>query len=43
MGNSVENFYDLETWKRAHKFALIIYKISKDFPKSEMKMTFMKY
>jgi four helix bundle protein len=30
-----KNFYDLETWQTAHKYALNIYKITEKFPDSE--------
>lgn len=32
----IKSFTDLETWKEGHKLVLIIYKITKDFPKEEM-------
>lgn len=31
----IQKFTDLETWKQAHELALMIYKITKDFPKEE--------
>lgn len=31
----IKNFTDLNTWKEAHKLVLLIYKITKDFPKTE--------
>ena len=32
---SIENFYDLDVWKRGHKLVLEIYKITEDFPGNE--------
>lgn len=32
----IKSFTDLEAWKESHKFVLIIYKITKEFPKNEM-------
>ena len=32
----IKSFTDLDAWKEAHKLVLIIYKITKDFPKEEM-------
>lgn len=32
----IKTFTDLKTWGEAHKLVLIIYKITKDFPKEEM-------
>jgi four helix bundle protein len=32
----IKSFTDLNAWKEAHKLVLIIYKITKDFPKEEM-------
>lgn len=32
----INKFTDLEAWKEAHKLTLLIYKITKDFPRSEM-------
>ena len=32
----IKSFTDLEAWKEGHKFVLIIYKITKEFPKDEM-------
>lgn len=31
----IQSFTDLEVWKEAHKLVLIIYKLTKDFPKEE--------
>lgn len=31
----IKTFTDLETWKEAHRLVLIIYKITKTFPKEE--------
>jgi four helix bundle protein len=37
MENSkIKSFTDLNAWKEAHKLVLMIYKITKDFPKEEM-------
>ena len=33
---TIESFTDLNAWKKAHKLVLMIYKITKDFPKEEM-------
>lgn len=35
MREEVKSFTDLITWKKAHKFVLSVYKITKDFPKNE--------
>ena len=32
----IKSFTDLEAWKESHKFVLIIYKITKEFPRDEM-------
>lgn len=32
----IESFTDLNAWKEAHKFVLMIYKITKLFPKEEL-------
>ena len=32
----IKNFTDLEVWKEAHKLTLLIYKITQNFPKSEI-------
>jgi four helix bundle protein len=32
----IRSFTDLEVWKEAHKLAIVMYKISKTFPKEEM-------
>jgi len=32
----IRNFYDLDAWKEAHKLALGIYRITKEFPKEEL-------
>jgi len=32
----IKNFYDLDAWKKTHKFALDIYRITKGFPKEEL-------
>jgi four helix bundle protein len=31
----IENFYDLEAWKKAHELAIAIYKLTRGFPKEE--------
>lgn len=33
--NKIQFFTDLEVWREAHKFVLLIYKITKNFPKEE--------
>jgi len=33
---TIERFTDLDVWKEAHKLTLLIYKYTKDFPKSEI-------
>lgn len=35
MGNKIQSFTDLETWKQSHKLVLGIYEITKTFPKEE--------
>jgi len=35
MGNKIKSFTDLIGWKKAHQFVLKIYKITKNFPKTE--------
>ena len=32
----IRNFTDLEAWKDAHKLTLLIYKVTKNFPKEEI-------
>ncbi len=32
----IKSFTDLNTWKEAHKLVLMVYKITKDFPKEEL-------
>lgn len=32
----IQKFTDLEVWKCAHQLTLLVYKISKDFPREEM-------
>ncbi len=34
--NKIKSFTDLNAWKEAHKLVLMIYKITKDFPKEEI-------
>lgn len=31
----IKDFYDLEAWKESHSLALMVYKITQDFPKEE--------
>ena len=35
MYGKIKTFKDLETWKQAHKLVLVIYKLTKIFPKEE--------
>ncbi|MCL6096365.1 MAG: four helix bundle protein [Patescibacteria group bacterium] len=35
MNNKIKSFTDLNAWKEAHKLVVMIYKITKDFPKEE--------
>lgn len=30
------NFYDLDTWKKAHELVIEIYKVTKQFPRDEL-------
>ncbi len=32
----IKSFTDLEAWKESHKLVLMIYKVTRDFPKEEM-------
>ena len=32
----VKNFFDLKVWQEGHKLAVLVYKITKNFPKEEM-------
>ncbi|MDP3947295.1 MAG: four helix bundle protein [bacterium] len=34
--NKIQSFTDLEVWKEAHKLAVLIYEITKTFPKEEI-------
>jgi len=34
--NKIKDFKDLNTWQESHKLVLIIYKITKNFPKEEI-------
>lgn len=34
--NRIKNFVDLDAWKEGHKLVLIIYHVTKDFPKEEI-------
>lgn len=36
MLTKIESFTDLNAWKEAHKLALMVYKMTKDFPKEEL-------
>jgi len=36
MENHIQSFTGLQAWKEAHKFVLMIYKITNEFPKSEI-------
>ncbi len=36
MKTRIQNFYDLDAWKKAHRLTLEIYKITKSFPKEEI-------
>ncbi len=36
MPEKIKNFYDLDAWKKTHKFVLEIYKKTKKFPKEEL-------
>jgi four helix bundle protein len=36
MEKPAKNFQDLIVWQKAHQFVLSVYKLSKNFPKSEM-------
>jgi len=36
MNNKVQNFYDLEAWKKGHELTKEIYRITKKFPKEEL-------
>ena len=35
-GSKIKDFTDLETWKKAHELALMIYKVTERFPRSEV-------
>jgi four helix bundle protein len=34
--SKIKNFTDLDAWKEGHKLVLMIYKITKEFPKNEV-------
>ncbi len=34
--NKIKSFTDLDTWRKAHKLVLMIYKITSSFPKEEL-------
>jgi four helix bundle protein len=36
LGGKIQSFTDLDAWKEAHRLVLMIYKITTDFPKSEI-------
>lgn len=36
MEKKIQKFQDLFAWQEAHKLALLVYRISKDFPKEEL-------
>lgn len=36
LSNKIKSFTDLRTWQKGHQLVLIIYKITKDFPKEEI-------
>lgn len=36
MEKRIQKFQDLFAWQEAHKLALLVYKISKEFPKEEL-------
>lgn len=36
MENKIKSFTDLNAWKESHKLVLVIYKITKEFPKEEV-------
>ena len=35
-GNKIKSFTDLNTWKEGHRLVLMIYEITKEFPREEM-------
>ena len=35
-GNKIKSFTDLNTWKEDHKLVLMVYEVTKKFPKEEM-------
>ncbi|MDP2708505.1 MAG: four helix bundle protein [bacterium] len=35
-GETIKSFTDLNAWREGHKLVLLIYKITKNFPKEEM-------
>ncbi len=36
MNDKIKSFTDLEAWKEGHKLVIIIYEITKEFPRDEM-------
>ncbi len=36
MDNKIQNFYDLDAWRKAHELTMEIYRITKKFPKDEL-------
>ena len=35
-GSKIQSFTDLNTWKEGHRLVLMIYEITKEFPREEM-------
>lgn len=35
-GNKIQSFTDLRVWQEAHRLVILVYKITKDFPKEEV-------
>ena len=35
-GTPIKSFEDLNAWKEGHKFVLIVYELTKKFPREEM-------
>ncbi len=36
MDNKIQNFYDLDAWRKAHELTIEIYGITKKFPRDEL-------
>lgn len=34
--NKIKNFYELDAWKRSHELVLLVYRITKRFPREEV-------